>query len=896
MLDFRSDYMKNLQTEVDVNAMNLQANVVYKSTGQLPPQSSMPDTRTTTEKLADKVRLKVELMSELKPIGGADFAMQAIQAIENSPLNANGDLFIYFAQNSKEYVALLKKKYKYGIKGDANDALQLAKFVEKGYNDTKALTGSVKSSFNRPYSSIDKVNEGDIQKTIDALTLLSAKAVAKYGNNVPVSAILAETIGLNQSIKANMPTKVQIDAIRDVLQESGQDILNFDPQPGQPFHNDEEFVQVYNRYLELIDDLPYIPTLFSLFEQLEKNILNASPQVPTQIAINIRNMYGPLITIPNLTAFGGRFRALVAGIQHRGAIIPPVVMPYLNAAPVVAYNAAMAGAQAGVAGVQAGYAGLQQGAAHYAPGLYAQAQGYAPYVYPAAGVALGAMSMSPAGRQAIIDAAYGGGSYAVQGAYNMAQSPFARELAADAVAYGVHPILGIAGLTRTYLGYGGAAAEQLAESIPGPGDVAEGIEYLGESAIDGVLSQGPSVMSILRGGLTAIGLSTNNTGIRGYDNSSALNLTQSDFGQNHSSTSGPSGLPTSYFGFYNPGNSWDNYYAGSLGNLDYYPPSLPGPYQPSPSISATQPPQAEFIHWGPNGPIRPGYSQVNPIPSQQPVDEPNSPFNDGQLALIKGYHSAISLLGNPDTPAKEKKTLSQVVTQFIKSYSDKYGGQLGMAHQEAIDNGIDLTPSPNSETPEEYAARNNIKLSGNGLKRGRGRPKGSGIAHPFKDKIDTSRGIEPDRRYVKFGRFLINTNKLKDDVVAIKRPSGANIVQYPSQRVTPHLSHIFKTIVGGGNPSFNDLSKLNDDERNYLYNVSKKAEIVDKLSIPTPSKDQRDKDIHEYEVMKGEILSGNDNKDLIKRFKIHMSKLSKSGILPKHEVSEILTDLLELGH
>jgi len=380
ILDFRAEYLKNLQTEVDVNSMNLQANVVYKSTGQLPPQSSMPDTRTTTEKLADKVRLKVELMSELKPIGGADFAMQAIQAVENSPLNANGDLFIYFAQNSKEYVALLKKKYKYGIKGDANDALQLAKFVEKGYNDTKALSGSVKSSFNRPYSTLDKINAGDIQKTIEILTLLSSKAVAKYGNNIPIATILAETVGLNQSIKLNMPTKVQIDAIRDIIQESGQEILNFEPQPDQPHHNDEEFVQVYNRYLELIDDMPFIPTLYSLFEQLEKNMINASPQVPTQMAINIRDMYGPLITIPNLTDFGRRFRELIAGIEYRGDIIPPVIQPYVNAAGVaaaaaagyVAGNVAHAGYNA--AGYAAGAAGRAgRNAAGYAAGHAAQA-------------------------------------------------------------------------------------------------------------------------------------------------------------------------------------------------------------------------------------------------------------------------------------------------------------------------------------------------------------------------------------------------------------------------------------------------------------------------------------------------------------------------------------------
>ena len=55
-------------------------------------------------------------------------------------------------------------------------------------------------------------------------------------------------------------------------------------------------------------------------------------------------------------------------------------------------------------------------------------------------------------------------------------------------------------------------------------------------------------------------------------------------------------------------------------------------------------------------------------------------------------------------------------------------------------------------------------------------------------------------------------------------------------------------------------------------------------------------DIHEFEVMKGEIMAGNDNKELIKKFKTHILRLSREGTLPKKEVSEIMEILLELGH
>jgi hypothetical protein len=48
--------------------------------------------------------------------------------------------------------------------------------------------------------------------------------------------------------------------------------------------------------------------------------------------------------------------------------------------------------------------------------------------------------------------------------------------------------------------------------------------------------------------------------------------------------------------------------------------------------------------------------------------------------------------------------------------------------------------------------------------------------------------------------------------------------------------------------------------------------------------------------MKGEIMSGNDNKDLIKKFKLHIMKLSKMGALPKRDVSDLLEMLIDLGY
>ena len=80
--NFRQDYMNSLGLQASLDDMNLKANQVYKASGQLPPQSSMPDTRTTSEKLGDTLKMKMALVSELKPIASTQFAHMILQEIE----------------------------------------------------------------------------------------------------------------------------------------------------------------------------------------------------------------------------------------------------------------------------------------------------------------------------------------------------------------------------------------------------------------------------------------------------------------------------------------------------------------------------------------------------------------------------------------------------------------------------------------------------------------------------------------------------------------------------------------------------------------------------------------------------------------------------------------------
>ena len=158
----------------------------------------------------------------------------------------------------------------------------------------------------------------------------------------------------------------------------------------------------------------------------------------------------------------------------------------------------------------------------------------------------------------------------------------------------------------------------------------------------------------------------------------------------------------------------------------------------------------------------------------------------------------------------------------------------------------------------------------------------------------TGRGMSSD--YREFGDTMINHKKLDDGILTIRRKSNINIPDMPSKRISRKLQKIIKHISGGGIPEHNDLNDLDDGEKDYLHKLISKSNLQERLSVPAPSKDQEEKDFHQFEVMKGEIMSGNDSKELVKNFKILILKLSKQNILPKTEVNELLTDLLSLGY
>jgi hypothetical protein len=158
-------------------------------------------------------------------------------------------------------------------------------------------------------------------------------------------------------------------------------------------------------------------------------------------------------------------------------------------------------------------------------------------------------------------------------------------------------------------------------------------------------------------------------------------------------------------------------------------------------------------------------------------------------------------------------------------------------------------------------------------------------------KVDVTQGILPTAKYVPFGSYIINKRKLEDGVLMIKRHTGQSINDIRSKRISNNMRNVFKKISGGEIPSFNDYEKLDDDEREYLQFVARRSNLLDKLNVPAPKKDKTEQLINQFEIMRGQIMAGNDSQELLRKFKQIILEMSERKLIPRSQMLELLTEI-----
>ena len=675
---YNNEFNEALQLQINLNQTNLEANRLYKETGQLPASTQMMDTRSNEEKLADVHNLKQSIISDLRPIAEPMFASAIIQGVINSPLNVDNSLFRYLAQNASMFAQTLSKKYKFGIAGDANDIATMIQFLEDAYVKTKNTFQSIKGYINsntnegnRTRSTLLSANDTDnIKNELKDIQKRTAVYTEKLVDGSVYQGRLIELVNTLGLLDRMIPTSDQMQQIINDISEysyRGEDMPD-------------------NELAELVFDIldkkiPKLSSVQTLLDRLNRAFNEDDTRSGMQCIDGLRNLFGGIlfdpVTFQNLIDFHDIFvERADRQIQQKN---------YENQ---------------------------------------------------------------------------------VQATNTIAQENLNRRMERNA--------------QRVY--------------VVNPADDAVNIRDANAGAV-----LAPPPQPSYSPSSSSFGYSSTPTN-QPVSSTDALLQAVSSFNPLSSSSSSSSSSPAPPSGQMNK-SQWDAYIDSTVRNLSRV--NLTALYTAIPT----------HVGLRPLGSLRDSFRLKNPS-----VDQ----MRDACINALQANSGNVN-----------------------------YGPTVGVG---------------NILAPQSI---------------------GLGLSKPVKK----GRGL-----YSPFGDSEINHKNLENNILTLRRKSKTNYMDLPSKHISKHMKNILHSIVGGKIANFEDIQNLNDEERNYLNKVISKSNLHDRLSIPAPSKDQADKDSHGWEVMRGEIMAGNDSHELVKKFKILTLKLTRQGLLPKNEVMELFEDLVNLGY
>ena len=701
---FRNEYLQTLALQANINEMNMEANKTYKETGQLPAVSQMKDTRTTSEILADSEKLKNDIIAQIASVSSVPFGQLVIKSVLEHPLNADNKLLIFLAQRIDDLMSNLKKIYKYGIKGDTNDAEQFVNFVSTMYNDKNFLVAQSKSF-------MDRVGAKTISGGV------GGQYFAIYENIVKTGATIL--------------------SIRNDLAIELKPVLKITNEIKNIFNND-----IFLNMGQIIDYVSFlkraIPANQNESQEIEDEVIELEMEETPIYDVVENNEYD--FNKPKEHRYNDGSRRLES---NRGKLrdFLFIYMDFLN------------------------------------NGL-----------------------------------------------------PNASILA--------------------------SLIKQLITSVK---NLKNGIVPL---------TQASKLGSILKNQLYITFVQTLKV-----INETTLNINSA----------------------LNPAEIW------VIRNLKKLVEDRESLFPHRKQVQRQGQVQGQQRGQAPQEIQQlnaPNNTEENDEHIELETEEPNNTVENNTVENNEEEN-------NEEEEARDKERIMGLRNQIRQLNVEFSWGPEEQTEANVLRFGAEIKQAQGNlnKAIANYERKYNKNfVYGSGIAKRRGRPKGSGIGKriTYKESVkahtSTSNGVSETPRFIKFGKYLINYHKLNNnDTFALKRINGGNIAEIPSVKISKNLKEVFKKMVGGGAVTYSDISKLSDPEKAYLHKISQKSNILDKFDIPAPSKDTEEKDIHNFEVMRGEIMAGNDSKELIKKFKIHIMKLSKNGTLPKKEVTEILTDLLELG-
>jgi hypothetical protein len=147
-----------------------------------------------------------------------------------------------------------------------------------------------------------------------------------------------------------------------------------------------------------------------------------------------------------------------------------------------------------------------------------------------------------------------------------------------------------------------------------------------------------------------------------------------------------------------------------------------------------------------------------------------------------------------------------------------------------------------------------------------------------------------ENRYEDFGRWIIHMPSLRRSVLNLKFPSQGAIPKMPQKAIGKELTEFLLDTVEGGRINNRLLEKLPEGDQSFFKSLARQAGILHQNE-----EELKDEDFERFELLRGQVMAGNDNAQILKEMKVLLIKLVGNNKIPKQQGYEILSQLVAVS-
>jgi hypothetical protein len=156
---------------------------------------------------------------------------------------------------------------------------------------------------------------------------------------------------------------------------------------------------------------------------------------------------------------------------------------------------------------------------------------------------------------------------------------------------------------------------------------------------------------------------------------------------------------------------------------------------------------------------------------------------------------------------------------------------------------------------------------------------------------DSKLKIEQNK-YREFGKFIMNMVLLDQNILLVKYKSYAPVPTLKRTIISDDLKDLIHYLFDTGEVDYPSGQKLKESEKIILDRLIMKSGLSLQLKYKSSKLDDDiDAIIEEFEILKGEIIAGNDNPKIKADIKDILNKLVRLKKITKAVADDILQDL-----